>query len=77
MEKIDRKAALAAGKRRFYTGEPCRAQHDAERYVSSGACVVCTTEAALKTTAALRRACRENSEADRRARAKAILEPGA
>lgn len=66
MEVVDREAAAAAGKTRFYTGKPCRSGHDAERYVSSGACCTCTLEAA-KTTADRIRGARR----DHRARARA------
>lgn len=40
-EILSRKAAHLQGKRRFYTGEKCRNDHLAERYVSNGACVAC------------------------------------
>jgi 5-methylcytosine-specific restriction endonuclease McrA len=33
--------AQAAGLRRFFTGQPCRNGHAAERYVAGGACVQC------------------------------------
>lgn len=38
---ISRQAAYAAGLRRFYTGQPCRKGHIAERYVSTGGCIAC------------------------------------
>lgn len=40
-EIIDRRAAFAAGKTRYYTGTPCKQGHIAERYVSTGGCVEC------------------------------------
>jgi hypothetical protein len=33
--------AKAAGHKTFFTGRPCAAGHRAERYTSTGACVVC------------------------------------
>lgn len=38
---ISRQAAHMQGLRRFFTGEPCKSGHTAERYVSNGACVSC------------------------------------
>lgn len=38
---ISRKAAHMAGLRRYYTGEPCKSGHLAERYVGNGACIAC------------------------------------
>ena len=42
-EIIGRDEAHAQGKRLYYTGEPCRRGHTAERYVSTGACRECLT----------------------------------
>ena len=42
MEKMTRREALSLGRRRFYTGKPCKYDHDSERYTTSGACVACT-----------------------------------
>jgi len=39
---ISRDDAHAEGKRRYYTGQPCRKGHDCERYVINGACIDCT-----------------------------------
>jgi 5-methylcytosine-specific restriction endonuclease McrA len=39
-----RKAALAAGLNRYFTGKPCTATHIAERFVNDGTCVVCKLE---------------------------------
>lgn len=36
-----RKEAQAAGLKRFYTGKPCHAGHDCERFVSNGGCCDC------------------------------------
>ncbi|MEX9793562.1 hypothetical protein [Morganella morganii] len=41
MEVINRKTAVLKGLVRFYTGKSCKNGHDAERYTSTGACVVC------------------------------------
>lgn len=38
---ISREAAYAKGLRRFYTAEPCKKGHIAERYVVNGACLDC------------------------------------
>src|SRR5262245_29470164 len=44
MDIISRDAARAAGRARFFTGEPCNWGHVAERFVSSRRCVVCNRE---------------------------------
>lgn len=41
LEIISRQAAYQMGKRRFYTGTPCRSGHLTERYVSNGVCIGC------------------------------------
>lgn len=41
MKPISREAARAAGLKRFFTGEPCRHHHIAERYVINGHCAAC------------------------------------
>ena len=41
MDKISRKDAISLGLRKYYTGEPCRNGHIAERYVQSGTCQEC------------------------------------
>jgi hypothetical protein len=38
---ITREAAKALGLKRFFTGEPCKHRHVAERFVSSGQCYGC------------------------------------
>lgn len=38
---IKRNDALLAGHKFFFTGRPCQHGHVAQRYVSSGACVLC------------------------------------
>jgi hypothetical protein len=43
MQIITKAEARARGLKFFYTG-PCRNGHDAERYVSAGACVECLKE---------------------------------
>ena len=37
----EKKAAILAGEDRYFTGEPCKNGHTAERMVSSGNCVEC------------------------------------
>lgn len=39
---INRKDAKQQGLTRYFTGEPCKYEHLAERYVKDGNCVVCT-----------------------------------
>lgn len=41
---ISRQAAHAAGLLRFYTGVPCKRGHTAERYVSTGGCIMCLSQ---------------------------------
>jgi len=48
-----RKAAVAEGKKRYFTGAPCSKGHVAERTTNQGACVVCR---ALDDKAPARRA---------------------
>lgn len=38
---ISRRDAQVAGQKRFYTGEPCKRGHTAERFVANGNCVEC------------------------------------
>lgn len=40
-EIISRHDAAALGRKRFYTGKPCKYGHDAQRFVSTGGCVAC------------------------------------
>ena len=40
-EVISRAEALSRGLPRYFTGEPCRAGHVAERHTSSANCVEC------------------------------------
>lgn len=42
MKIINRTEANRLGLKRYYTGDPCKHGHDAERYVSFSACVDCT-----------------------------------
>lgn len=44
MDLISREDAKALGLKRFFTGVPCKNNHIAERYVSSGNCVTCLKE---------------------------------
>lgn len=41
---IDRTTAELQGLRRYFTGKPCLNGHIAERYISTGSCVVCAKE---------------------------------
>lgn len=40
-EPITRAEAAAQGRKRFYTGKPCKYGHDAQRFVTTGACIAC------------------------------------
>jgi hypothetical protein len=42
---ISRDEARMAGGMYFFTGEPCRRGHVADRYVATGGCVACNREA--------------------------------
>lgn len=44
MELVSRKAAMAAGIKRYYTGEPCKNGHIAERSTANFGCLTCTSE---------------------------------
>lgn len=39
--EIDRDTALSLGRLRFFTGEPCKYNHVAERWTKSGMCIEC------------------------------------
>lgn len=41
---ITRDEAKASGLKRYFTGEPCKRGHVAERYVNNGQCCGCATE---------------------------------
>lgn len=41
MDPISRSQAQHEGRKKFFTGKPCAHGHVAQRYVSTGACVVC------------------------------------
>jgi hypothetical protein len=45
---ISRDQAFREGKRRFYTGKPCKQGHIAPRYVSTGACTECMNKFVLR-----------------------------
>lgn len=45
-DKISRAQALAEGRKRFYTGKPCKRGHDAQRFVTTGGCVACNASRA-------------------------------
>ncbi len=42
MHRVSRRDAAALGNKTYYTGHRCVHSHDAERYVSTRACVECT-----------------------------------
>lgn len=42
MEITTRSLAALQGVRRYFTGQPCKHGHTAERFTSSGGCVVCS-----------------------------------
>jgi hypothetical protein len=42
MEKMSRIKALLQGRKRYFTGIPCKRGHVAQRYVSSYLCVECS-----------------------------------
>ena len=41
MFKISRDTALRVGKKLYFTGDPCKNNHLAERYTKTGVCVAC------------------------------------
>lgn len=45
IETITRREALLKGLSRFYTGKLCRRGHDSPRYVRSGQCIKCQSDA--------------------------------
>lgn len=45
MDTITRAQARAQGRKRFFTGEPCRKGHIAQRYVTTGNCLACLAAA--------------------------------
>lgn len=49
---MGRAAAIAAGDRFYTTGRPCKAGHVAQRYTSSGECVVCESARRERNAAA-------------------------
>jgi hypothetical protein len=52
MEICTARQAFEAGKKRYFTGEPCAAGHLAERYVSNGGCIECLNLRNAKKAAA-------------------------
>lgn len=63
---ISRKAAKAAGLPRYFTDEPCKRGHIAERYVGSFNCVECQREQPVKRKAAYNRKWRAAHREQRR-----------
>lgn len=51
MKIITRTEAIESGLKRYYTGEPCKRGHNAERFTISYACVECNKEAQDKVRA--------------------------
>lgn len=47
---ISRKDARDAGRRRFFTGRPCKRGHLSERFVTTGNCVACNAERTKAST---------------------------
>lgn len=48
MANEERRAAQLRGYKRYRTGTACAQGHNAERYVSTGACVECANQAAMR-----------------------------
>lgn len=48
MDVLTRKDAHERGLKKFYTGKPCKYGHNTQRYVVTGACVTCCSNAMLK-----------------------------
>jgi hypothetical protein len=48
MKFTSRSEALARGLKRYYTGEPCKYGHIAERWAFAGECVICHRLAMLE-----------------------------
>lgn len=53
--------AASAGRTRYFTGEPCRNGHIAERFVSSGGCIECVA-GANRSVRGLMRAARPEAQ---------------
>lgn len=51
---IKRRAAWEAGLTKFYTGRSCSHGHDAQRWVVSGACILCARKAQNEYAASMR-----------------------
>lgn len=49
-EIISRADAHAQGRKRFYTGKPCKYGHDSQRFVTTGGCVACNAARARAFT---------------------------
>jgi hypothetical protein len=43
-----RREAHEAGRKKYYTGKPCKHGHDAQRWVTNGICCVCCRDAVRK-----------------------------
>lgn len=48
MEHLTREQAVERGLLRFFTGDPCKNGHVAERYVKKGICIQCNRQNALR-----------------------------
>ena len=71
MKTISRKEAQQAGATRYFTGEPCKRGHTAERFVSDRSCSVCRAIQALARYHADPGPCRGREKAWRTANAAA------
>lgn len=47
--KISRDEARTQGLNKYYTGEPCKKGHTAERYVANSTCCVCAMNSAYRS----------------------------
>lgn len=48
---VSRQEAIEKGLPRYFTGLPCKREHEVERYTASGNCVECAREAREKEIA--------------------------
>ena len=52
MEIVTQEQALATGKTRYFTGEPCKRGHISERFSINGACIACQNKKRAKPSQA-------------------------
>jgi hypothetical protein len=67
LSKHSREQATALGLKRYFTGEPCKHGHIAERYVRSGGCLKCNCAKVAKWNAANRERINERARKHRAA----------